>query len=198
MSVAQFQRVSGWLAIGLVCMFGAGCTGVRTKPECPVKEGPRCLSMIEAYERTHGDTPNLDGLQDYRGREAVRSREPHDEGSRRATMPSAPMQRDGTLVLTGNTTGNAYPVSMTTPQVVAAESAYRVPATVMRVWINAWEDDEGGLHLPQKVFREVEPRRWTVGAKTPTSGLQFQLLGSATQPAKESQTVKPKGEGAGS
>lgn len=185
--------------IGALCIIGAGCSGVRSKPECPVKDGPRCLSMIEAYERTHGDTPNLDGLQEYKGREAVRMQPGRDQETRRASMPAAPLQRDGTLLLTSAmSSASAYPVSMTTPQVVAAESAYRVPATVMRVWINAWEDDEGGLHLPQKVFREVEPRRWTVGEKTPSSGLQFELLGSTTQPAKESQTVAPKGAGAGS
>lgn len=199
-TINAYTKVSV-LAIALAAT--SACTGVRSKPECPVPDGPRCLSTIEAYERTHGDTPDLDGLRDYERQEAV-DRDVRGDMQRRAVMPAAPVAQDGTLVLTSMTNNaaypreSAYPASMTPPDVVASESAYRVPATVMRVWINAWEDEEGGLHLPQKVFREVEPRRWSVGEKAPSSGMAYRLLESPTGPAKESQAAAPKGAGAGS
>ena len=44
--------------------------------------------------------------------------------------------------------------------------ALRVPARVMRIWIAPWEDSRGDLHAPGYLYTEIEPRRWTLGAKT--------------------------------
>lgn len=38
-----------------------------------------------------------------------------------------------------------------------------MPAQVLRVWINAYEDADGNLVYPSRVFSEVTPRRWNVG-----------------------------------
>lgn len=38
-----------------------------------------------------------------------------------------------------------------------------MPAQVLRVWINAYEDADGNLAYPSRVFSEVTPRRWNVG-----------------------------------
>jgi len=43
--------------------------------------------------------------------------------------------------------------------------ALRVPARVMRIWIAPWEDSRGDLHAPGYLYTEIEPRRWTLGAK---------------------------------
>jgi hypothetical protein len=39
-----------------------------------------------------------------------------------------------------------------------------MPATVAEIWVNAFEDERGYLHLPSTVFVEVTPRRWSLDA----------------------------------
>ena len=39
----------------------------------------------------------------------------------------------------------------------------RTPASVMRIWVNAWQDKDGNLHMPGPIFTEIEPRRWQIG-----------------------------------
>ena len=45
------------------------------------------------------------------------------------------------------------------------------PAKVMRVWVNAYEDESGNLVYPSRVFFEVTPRKWDVGYSA-SQGLQ--------------------------
>lgn len=191
----EMGKITARGALLVAVLVAAGCSGVRSKPECPVPDGPACLSTIEAYERTHGDSPALGDLEPYEGRNTSRRAPAAAAPSQRhAAVPAVPNAAGGTLLLTSyaGTPESAYPVSMTAAEVAADESAYRRPATVMRVWINAWEDEEGTLHLPQKVFSEVEPRKWTVGDKAPVSATNFRLLESANHSAKDSQAVAPK------
>ena len=44
----------------------------------------------------------------------------------------------------------------------------RTPATVMKIWVNTYEDKSGDLVTPGYVFTEIEPRRWVVGKRTAT------------------------------
>lgn len=53
-----------------------------------------------------------------------------------------------------------------------------MPAQVLRVWVNAYEDSSGSLVYPTRVFSEVTPRRWNVGY-------------SAMQAIESSRTVTP-------
>lgn len=53
-----------------------------------------------------------------------------------------------------------------------------MPAQVLRVWVNAYEDSNGNLVYPTRVFSEVTPRRWNVGY-------------SAAQMIQSSRTVTP-------
>ena len=46
-----------------------------------------------------------------------------------------------------------------------------MPAQVLRVWVNAYQDDRGDLVYPSRVFTEVTPRRWNVGYAA-TQGIQ--------------------------
>ena len=39
-----------------------------------------------------------------------------------------------------------------------------MPATVAEIWVNAFENDRGALHMPSVVFIEVTPRRWSLDA----------------------------------
>lgn len=40
----------------------------------------------------------------------------------------------------------------------------RVPATVMRIWLAPWIDSHDNLHFPERIFTEIEPRRWAYGS----------------------------------
>ena len=53
-----------------------------------------------------------------------------------------------------------------------------MPAQLLRVWVNAYEDSNGSLVYPTRVFSEVTPRRWNVGY-------------SAAQAIESSRTVTP-------
>lgn len=35
-------------------------------------------------------------------------------------------------------------------------------ATVLEVWISAWEDEDKVLHMPQTSYVEITPRRWSI------------------------------------
>lgn len=38
-----------------------------------------------------------------------------------------------------------------------------MPAQVMRIWINAYETEDGSLAYPGRIFTEITPRKWNVG-----------------------------------
>lgn len=38
-----------------------------------------------------------------------------------------------------------------------------MPAKVLRVWVNSYEDEKGNLVYPTKVFSQVESRKWNTG-----------------------------------
>lgn len=38
-----------------------------------------------------------------------------------------------------------------------------MPARVLRVWVNSYEDEKGNLVYPTKVFSQVESRKWNTG-----------------------------------
>lgn len=37
------------------------------------------------------------------------------------------------------------------------------PAHVIRIWLDAWVDEKGDLHMPGYIFTEITPRRWSFG-----------------------------------
>ena len=77
--------------------------------------------------------------------------------------------------------GNLY--GQNSPQFAAP---VRTPATVMRVWFAPWVDRKDDLHLGQYVFTEIEPRKWSLGAK------EFMGSGVAV-PTKQFQNI-PSGQ----
>jgi len=85
-------------------------------------------------------------------------------------------------------------------QAIATQAAYlapapapqtdpvRAPAQVMRIFVAAWEDDTGSLHMPSTVFVEIAPRRWKVGSPAIQSSAGFRLfegLGTQTEPPSD-------------
>ncbi|WP_105169419.1 TraV family lipoprotein [Pseudoalteromonas sp. T1lg23B] len=48
------------------------------------------------------------------------------------------------------------------------QSIMRTPAKVLRMQFATWEDDEGRLHDPGKIYVEVESRKWAIGKEKRT------------------------------
>ena len=61
----------------------------------------------------------------------------------------------------------------------------RMPAGVMRIWVNSFTDQGGDLYMPGYVYTELEQRRWSVGlppAPSDQSVLPFKPAGAPTLP----------------
>lgn len=193
----------------------AACSGAKTKPTCPVPDGVKCMDTLSVYEATNfSETIALPSAEKKSAPAPVSvvtaDAPPAPVVTVRREPPSGPRPpvayrpvEYATAAPQGDTLRIAAPVTpapvrtttvaaQVTPAVANvstnSESPYRVPAKVMRVWINAWEDDEGDLHLPGHIFSEIEPRRWSVGHKASDSeGTNFHLLESLGPAAKESR-----------
>ncbi len=65
-------------------------------------------------------------------------------------------------------------ISPFAPQPIQNASGYPSPllnqAKVMRVWINSYEDEDGNLVYPTRVYTEVEQRKWDTGYSLKRSG----------------------------
>ena len=55
------------------------------------------------------------------------------------------------------------PEPVPTAAVIGEPKPLLMPAQVMRVWVNAYEDENGDLVYPSRVFSEVTQRKWNVG-----------------------------------
>jgi conjugal transfer pilus assembly protein TraV len=53
----------------------------------------------------------------------------------------------------------------------------RTPASVMRIWVNAWQDKDGDLHMPGPIFTEIAPRRWQIGVSDVGAATGIHVLG---------------------
>ena len=58
----------------------------------------------------------------------------------------------------------------------------RTPASIMRVWVNAWQDKDGDLHMPGPIFTEIAPRRWQIGVTDVGATPGIHVLGEPTAP----------------
>ena len=67
------------------------------------------------------------------------------------------------------------PEPVQTAAVIGEPKPLLMPAQVMRVWVNAYEDENGNLVYPSRVFSEVTPRKWNVGYSA-AQGIQSSRL----------------------
>jgi len=172
---------------------------------CPVPDGVKCMSLQDVYKRTENSdrvTP-----QDVDSK-AEPTKQPHSPQPSVPTLQASnPQPQKGPIayrpvkhadaVVQGDTLAVVAPVpAVPTRAPTLANQMYRppssdpvrAPAKVMRILVNAWEDDGGSLHMPGTIFTEVEPRRWSVGAKSSTEATGFRLLeGLGDKAAKDSQ-----------
>lgn len=176
------------LALSSVTLLLSACAkDGRTRPSCPVPDGISCISTLEVYERTN---THDDLTSSYAASEA---------GSAPVTLPGAVgvhhqtwgTRVDGdTIALDSTPQRPLGHVSAASGFVNVPESEpFRVPAKVMRIYVRAWQDEQGDLHTPGFIFTEIEPRKWSVGLPTDeaTSGSFFLLEALGSQAAQEAR-----------
>lgn len=179
--IRTIARVGLLVAVGIAT---AACTGARSRPSCPLaNDGVKCMSTLEVYERTHSKDRVLASdvaLEESRRSEhAARVAAVQGEAHQLASQARAQARIEGDTLRIEALPRVGAPETVAGPGVaLRSEGAYRVPARVMRIWTNAWEDEQGDLHLPGYSYSEVEGRRWAVGAVAPDAqGKTFRLLG---------------------
>lgn len=154
----------------------AGCGRKNTKPSCPVPDGVKCMSTVDVYERTHGSEFVASGVQ-----------EAPTGANSSVAWSSSEMHvalQDDALALVDERRHASIGDSAKNEE----EPPVRTPARILRVWIGPWQDNDGGLHMPSHVFKEIEPRRWRIGSDADADTGTFRLLdGTGVQAEQDAQ-----------
>lgn len=180
-----------------------GCLGGSKRNfTCPVPGGVKCMASTEVYERTnHVDSLN-DVLQDSPSNR--RAAAPVVQATvsapvAHATAPAAavaPVQhaapvyaqaeaRGASLSVVAPSSYQQQPYVAATLATPRAAEPHRDPAQVLKVWVSPFEDEAGRLHMPSKVFVEIEPRRWNVGHRAASASTRFALIETPGQGAAQ-------------
>jgi len=129
------------LAMTVVALI-SGCTvNGNSDFTCPDAEKGICMPAEDAYKHAEAGRDAKSISQNRQSQLA----EQEDEGNK-----------------TNGKYSNVAPVSglMTLP--LSQPKPIMEPAKVVKVWVNAWEDDQQVLHMPQESYVEVTPRRWNL------------------------------------
>ena len=169
------------IPVALIGLLLGGCSSMfnidKTITECSMSgRGTPCVSARAAYYASQGYDPEAEvaaAMDD--------SRRKNRRGDRNTVSPFTPQP------LQGEGGGNGYP------------SPLLNQAKVMRVWINSYEDEEGNLVYPTRVYTEVEQRKWDTGyslrrtgnkAKRVTPLVAKQAATPEAEPASASEAAK--------
>ena len=183
MDVTKILKTTG---VVLLISSLAACAGREgsTRPSCPVPDGTRCMSTLDVYEATnssdHVSSSTVNG-------QAVGVR--NDNYRHVETM--GPVSIDGDTLSMAPMQYREHGLrEPSVPLHALREEPYREPAKVLRIYVPAWEDADGDLHMPGYIYSEVEARRWTVGDKVDESDAMFHLLqGLGEEAAKDSRAA---------
>lgn len=154
-------------------LLSAGCA--TTRYACGAPDGTTCASARDVYRLTEASDRVQPAPRD--GRRSA-ERQPDREYGAPSRQPPA---RAGVVIEQGAlafaTTDNAAaPGGSLLGAAPAPTGPVRLPPRVMRVWINAWEDEAGDLHSAASVYAEIEPRRWSIGTRGPGAGATLRLM----------------------
>lgn len=186
---------------------GCGSAGGR-KSTCPVPDGVKCMGLAEVYERTETSADVRPAAEPQRARRATPAPRPNPGVYAGQTRPTGKVAyrpiTHAAAVIEGDTLAVVQPVSLVLPATTTTGVSHDAVVTasviqtaakpvlaeprVMRILVNAWEDEKGSLHMPGTIFTEVEHSRWSVGTPTATPAASFRLLeGLGDKAAKDSQ-----------
>jgi conjugal transfer pilus assembly protein TraV len=140
----------------------AGCA--TTRYHCPEPEGATCMGPREVYSATE----TQDQISEKKAARATQTDHRDQPVAPRAVSRGIAVE-DGAL----NFTVIDQSIPVRTPSENTPE---RMPAKIMRVWLAPWEDANGDLHMAERLFTEIERRRWSVGAQAPQLSPNLELL----------------------
>jgi len=127
----------------------SGCTAMGKSDFSCSGPGPgvACLPASEVYEITND--PELYEAVDAALKAAAASEEEYDA-------------REVVAYVKAN---HKPAIEVTKPMAAPVKQPLPVlrPAHVIRIWMDAWVDQKGDLHMPGFVFTEITPRRWSLG-----------------------------------
>mgnify|MGYP002777072302 CR=1 FL=1 len=174
------------ISIALVAaLLLGGCASTKGNFTCPVPDGAKCLSTTEVYERTNF-SETLSTTVTPRG--ATRAARQGADTSALVTTPSRAVAgtrvQNDALAIVPIQQNNAAAAPVAAAVRNAAEP-HRDPAQVLQVWVGPYEDEAGRLHMPTRIFVEIEPRRWNVGHKAVPGSAAFALLETPGQGAAQ-------------
>ena len=140
----------GILLIWSAALSLSGCasyfnTGETDKFACPgIPNGVSCATPREAYNLSHGSTPDTRPV-DSAGSATIGKSAPAPDASPVGASPMADFGR----AVRGN-----------------EPRAVREAATVMRIKIFPWVDQNDDLHMGSVLFTEIQARRWSFGKES--------------------------------
>jgi type IV conjugative transfer system lipoprotein TraV len=190
------------LAIATALMLSA-CATTESKFTCPVPDGVKCMPTTEVYERTNfSETviPRNRDVQMNRSDEAQERTARVDEIAAAAVVngPVQPVAYRPHQYAQATPNGNSLAVQApqainATPQgtssvvssATTSNEPHRDAAKILQVWVGAYEDEAGRLHMPTQVFVEIEPRKWSIGHRAAAMNRGFALLEMPAQGAAQ-------------
>ena len=148
--------------------FLSGCSSIMGNSEygCSgLPEKATCMSATQVYKGTNNGKVLVTLEKDDEGNmQSKRENEPTSGGI--AVMPST----------------DKVVKEFVSPNLPDKPVPVRTPATVMKIWVNTWEDKSGDLNTPGYLFTEIEPRRWVIGSRTKTGAPVLRPLNQQAKP----------------
>lgn len=156
-----------------------GCATARY--HCPEPKGVTCMGPREVYSAT--ESQDQVSSEKKAARATATDRRDQPVATRALSRDIA--VEDGSLSLTTSDRSMSA-------RAIADDVPVRMPAKIMRVWLAPWEDAHGDLHLSERLFTEIEPRRWSVAAPAPEITPHLELL-EPLEPAAPQEVASAAG-----
>lgn len=209
--------------VGLLVLAGMGFSQsgdvMAAKYACPVEKGAKCMSTAKVYEATNASA-DING-----GKNEPLPPPPEVAAPKQVTTTTSSNAPRGTMVFVpaeaaalavkGDSLSVVSPdrkvlqtttvlpspaIASEVPKTTITTNGYepfREPAKIMQVYVAAWQDEYGDLHLSERIVTEIVPRKWSIGVKEAGSGDNYRLLefpGAKTTDAQQSNDAT-KGAG---
>lgn len=171
----------------------SACSTTKRNFSCPVPDGVKCMSATEVYERTNFSdrvTPRSAPVEMSR-RESRRDVDTDVAEAVEKAVVDGPVQPVAYRPYQyAQATPNGNSLAVSAPQasqatamlgsaispVTTPHEPHRDAAKILQVWVGAYEDEAGRLHMPTQVFVEIEPRKWSIGHRAQAMNQGFALI----------------------
>lgn len=212
---------TNYLALMVLAGLGISQSGqvMAAKYACPVEKGAKCMSTAKVYEATNASADINGGKNEDLPPPPVPAQPKQTtttttSNAARGTMVFVPAEA-AALTVKGDSLSVVNPdrkvlqtttvlpnpaIASEVPKTTITTNGYepfREPAKIMQVYVAAWQDEYGDLHLSERIVTEIVPRKWSIGVKEAGSGDNFRLLEFPGAKTTETQTSSESAKGAG-